>query len=367
MTEKEFHKMKSTDLVQLLLTQGKEDSLLQAGLELKKEKIESLKEHNDSLKQMLNERDALTEQLKKDLDLSDARIRRLEQEFKALQEEKWIEMEAPGSLTEAARRLNEIFEAAQREADRYLYGKRPAKENIRQFKPNRQAQQAAKEEPVPEKMILDFNGGAVYAERKPVPPRQEQEASRSGPKSASDIKSTKLQQSKTVSYNIEETQSTKPAVDEETSAKGTAVTVEETQTAKPADAEAAEAEAAVNSAAIPDVENEPYELKSDKLLKAIKGADQQLREQQSHTALSADTIQQNDMDSQPSLSEEPLIHEETENSSDTDKVSSQEETSEPSGKKQRKGLFGGLGRKRDSKKTVSRYGLILPIFARQKS
>ena len=106
MTEKEFHKMKSQDLVQLLLAQGIDSVRLQETLEEKKLNLEQLRQTNDSLKERLNERDAATEQLKKDLDQSDARIRALEAEMESLQADQWIDLKEIGSLTDATHRLD---------------------------------------------------------------------------------------------------------------------------------------------------------------------------------------------------------------------------------------------------------------------
>ncbi|MCI9647570.1 MAG: hypothetical protein HFH40_12400 [Lachnospiraceae bacterium] len=126
MTEKEFHKMKSQDLVQLLLAQGIDSVRLQETLEEKKLNLEQLRQTNDSLKERLNERDAATEQLKKDLDQSDARIRALEAEMESLQADQWIDLKEIGSLTDATHRLEQILIFAQQEAEAYLSGEKPA-------------------------------------------------------------------------------------------------------------------------------------------------------------------------------------------------------------------------------------------------
>ena len=125
MTEKEVHKMKSQDLVQLLLAQGIDSVRLQETLEEKKLTLDQLRQTNDSLKERLNERDAATDQLKKDLDQSDARIRALEAEMESLQADQWIDLKEIGSLTEAAHRLEHILISAQQEAEAYLSGEKP--------------------------------------------------------------------------------------------------------------------------------------------------------------------------------------------------------------------------------------------------
>ena len=122
MTEKEFHRMRPQDLVQLLLAQGAEVASLHEDLEKKIEKLGLLQAENDALKVKLDESDAGIELIKKELDESDAYIRELEEEMAALQADQW---EETGSLIEAAKEIMGIFEAAQKEAERYLSGELP--------------------------------------------------------------------------------------------------------------------------------------------------------------------------------------------------------------------------------------------------
>ena len=120
MTEKEFRKLRSLDLIQILLTQGNEEARLQEELDKQKEHLAGLRERNDNLKIELNDKDTLIETLKQDLNRSDAEIRDLREELKALYTDKRIDLENIGSLTEVAQRVNHIFEMAQREAEEYL-------------------------------------------------------------------------------------------------------------------------------------------------------------------------------------------------------------------------------------------------------
>lgn len=120
MTEKEFRKLRSLDLIQILLTQGNEEARLQEELEKQKAHLAELREYNDSLKTALNDKDALIETLKQDLNQSDEDIRNLRAELKELYADKLINLENIGSLTEVAKRVNYIFETAQREAEEYL-------------------------------------------------------------------------------------------------------------------------------------------------------------------------------------------------------------------------------------------------------
>lgn len=68
----------------------------------------------------MNDKDALIETLKQELNQADADIHELRDELQRLYTDKHIELERIGSLTEAAQRVNSIFEAAQREAEEYL-------------------------------------------------------------------------------------------------------------------------------------------------------------------------------------------------------------------------------------------------------
>ncbi len=120
MTEKEFRKLRSLDLIQILLTQGNEEARLQEELDRQKEHLAGLRERNDNLKIELNDKDDLIETLKQDLNKSDAEIRNLREELKTLYTDKRIDLENIGSLTEVAQRVNQIFETAQREAEEYL-------------------------------------------------------------------------------------------------------------------------------------------------------------------------------------------------------------------------------------------------------
>ena len=59
------------------------------------------------------------------MDKSDAYIRELEEEMESLKADQWIDLKEIGDLTEAAQKLNAIFEAAQKEAEAYLSGEKP--------------------------------------------------------------------------------------------------------------------------------------------------------------------------------------------------------------------------------------------------
>ena len=93
MTEKEIHRLRKQDLLQLLLTQGKEAAALQ----------EEIGRLSASLA---------------DAESSNERLREIMKVWRANRN---IELEQAGSIAEAALRLNRVFETAQKAADQYLY------------------------------------------------------------------------------------------------------------------------------------------------------------------------------------------------------------------------------------------------------
>ena len=157
MTEKEFHKLRRRDLLELLVAQGKENIQIQEELNKTSEELAQAQEVNERLKARLNEKDAqmdetsgrlkakldekdiqihettehlkakldekdaLIEKLKGRLDHKDAQIKTLRRRIEEWQSSKRIELEEAGSIAEAALRLNGIFEVAQQAADQYLY------------------------------------------------------------------------------------------------------------------------------------------------------------------------------------------------------------------------------------------------------
>lgn len=121
MTEKELHKLKRQDFLQLLLTQGQEMAELQTQLKDTTAELEQIRETDERLKEKLNEKDELIEKLKGRLDQKDATINSLQAEMEEERASRRIELDEAGSIAVAALRLNGIFEAAQQAADQYLY------------------------------------------------------------------------------------------------------------------------------------------------------------------------------------------------------------------------------------------------------
>lgn len=107
MTDKEMHKLSRRELLQLLLTQGRE---------------------TEKLKQMLSETEGQLEQLssnyerlKKRLDYKDDQIHDLKETLHRERTNRQIELAEAGSIAEASLRLNGVFEVAQKAAEQYLY------------------------------------------------------------------------------------------------------------------------------------------------------------------------------------------------------------------------------------------------------
>ena len=130
MTEKELHRLGRKDLLQLLVTQGREALALQEELDASNAANADLEATLSRLKGKLDEKDELIDKLKGRLDQKDARIKELEEEMAEWKKSRRIELEEAGSIAEASLRLNGVFEAAQKAADQYL-------ENLRRLSEER--------------------------------------------------------------------------------------------------------------------------------------------------------------------------------------------------------------------------------------
>ena len=122
MTEKELHKLRKQDLLQLLLAQGREAAELQEQITKLSASLEETEAGNERLKAKLDEKDELIEKLKSRLDEKDARITKMREIMRAWRANRQIE--EAGSIAEAALKLNKVFEAAQKAADQYIYNLR---------------------------------------------------------------------------------------------------------------------------------------------------------------------------------------------------------------------------------------------------
>ncbi len=117
MTQKELHRLRRRDILQLLLVQSEE--------------TEQLRKQLAETQETLRATEANYEKLRKRLDHKDEQIHRLRDTLEEQRNHRRIELEAAGSIAEAALRLNGIFEAAQKAADQYLYNLQlPVEERI---------------------------------------------------------------------------------------------------------------------------------------------------------------------------------------------------------------------------------------------
>lgn len=107
MTDKELHKLSRREILQIMLTQGKETEEWRRQLDEREEELRVMTENY--------------ERLKKRLDLKDEQIKELKATLAKEREDRRIELEEAGSIAEAALRLNGIFNAAQKAAEQYLY------------------------------------------------------------------------------------------------------------------------------------------------------------------------------------------------------------------------------------------------------
>lgn len=135
-----MHKLSRRELLQLLLTQGREAEKLRSTLEETQGQLEQMTESY--------------ERLKKRLDHKDEQIHSLRETLQKERTNRRIELDEAGSIAEAALRLNGIFEAAQKTAEQYLY-------NIRLLYDNKVAEYNGlkPEEDAPEELEDIFEDG----------------------------------------------------------------------------------------------------------------------------------------------------------------------------------------------------------------
>jgi chromosome segregation ATPase len=121
MTDKELHRLRRQDLLQLLLAQGREAEKLKQRLEETSQQLAESEATVERLKRRLDEKDKQINKLKGRLDRKDSQIRDLRDVLERRRNARQIELSEAGSIAEAALRLNGIFEVAQKAADQYLY------------------------------------------------------------------------------------------------------------------------------------------------------------------------------------------------------------------------------------------------------
>ena len=120
MTEKELHKLRRQDLLQLLLSQSREAAHQQADLDRLDGMLTQTQESNQRLREKLAEKDAQLEKLTGRLNQKEEELRRLRAEREETRSGERTELHAVGSAAEVSKRLSQILGSAQREADAYL-------------------------------------------------------------------------------------------------------------------------------------------------------------------------------------------------------------------------------------------------------
>lgn len=148
MTEKELHKLRRHDLLQLLLAQGREAAQLRAQIEEITAELEQTQETNqrfiermdekdaqigklkerldekdiqvDRFKGRLKEKDNLIEKLKGRLDQKDVQIGECRSVIEEYRSGRIFEMGGQVSIAEVGQKLEGIFAAAQKAVDQYL-------------------------------------------------------------------------------------------------------------------------------------------------------------------------------------------------------------------------------------------------------
>lgn len=119
MANKELSKLNRKELLQMLLVQCEETERMQKETEKVKAAMAAMEESYERLKAKLNVKDER-------LNEKDAKIAELKSTIEDMKAKREIELDEAGSIAEAALRLNDIFESAQRCADQYL-------ENVRRL------------------------------------------------------------------------------------------------------------------------------------------------------------------------------------------------------------------------------------------
>ena len=124
MTERELHKLRREDLLQLLISQSKEVAQLRLDLDRVEEERGQLKESNDRLKEKLNTKDEQLGLLAERLDEKDQVIEKLkgrldtkDEIIKQLRTASRLTLNADGSM---GIRLEDIFDAAKTAAESYV-------------------------------------------------------------------------------------------------------------------------------------------------------------------------------------------------------------------------------------------------------
>ena len=177
MTEKQLHKLRRQDLLQLLVAQGKEAAQLQARLDEAAEELKDLQDTRTKFIERMDDKDAQIEKLKPRLDEKDARIEKLTARLneKDARREKLIGrlnekdarigqltaeieqyrsgeilgFEGDPSIDEVGQKLNAVLRAAQKAVAQYLDGARAAGSQVAPLPTDMQGQPSKESLPEP--------------------------------------------------------------------------------------------------------------------------------------------------------------------------------------------------------------------------
>ncbi len=177
MTEKQLHKLRRQDLLQLLVAQGKEAAQLQARLDEAAEELKDLQDTRTKFIERMDDKDAQIEKLKPRLDEKDAQIEkltarlnekdaRIEKLIGRLNEkDAWIGQltaeieqyrsgeilgfEGDPSIDEVGQKLNAVLRAAQKAVAQYLDGARAAGSQVAPLPTDMQGQPSKESLPEP--------------------------------------------------------------------------------------------------------------------------------------------------------------------------------------------------------------------------
>ena len=177
MTEKQLHKLRRQDLLQLLVAQGKEAAQLQARLDEAAEELKDLQDTRtrfiermddkdaqieklkprldekdaqiEKLTARLNEKDARIEKLIGRLNEKDARIGRLTAEIEQYRSGEILGFEGDPSIDEVGQKLNAVLRAAQKAVAQYLDGARAAGSQVAPLPTDMQGQPSKESLPEP--------------------------------------------------------------------------------------------------------------------------------------------------------------------------------------------------------------------------
>ena len=177
MTEKQLHKLRRQDLLQLLVAQGKEAAQLQARLDEAAEELKNLQDTRtkfiermddkdaqieklkprldekdaqiEKLTARLNEKDARIEKLIGRLNEKDARIGQLTAEIEQYRSGEILGFEGDPSIDEVGQKLNAVLRAAQKAVAQYLDGARAAGSQVAPLPTDMQGQPSKESLPEP--------------------------------------------------------------------------------------------------------------------------------------------------------------------------------------------------------------------------